>query len=281
MTGKKAFWLSFALTLGILVPLYAAALFLGSAQLDGTDAAAAGEGVGIAVRRPDAQDAKNLLLAVRQEGENSWFVLLRFDALQGKVCVMPLPGDLALPEAEGPKTLAEQDAYAGPGMAALGLEQLLGIKLDHYLSIERDALIELGQQMGNVSVDLQWSELEGLSLPEGETSRLVLSASAAAELLGQAQAQGLDPAPLRARLYSAFLLVGMDRLNTILPDFLRSEGAFSTSILATDIYDYQRILDYLALLQPEMLWAVPKTENTADGCTLTAAALEQVDQMFR
>ena len=194
---------------------------------------------------------------------------------------MPLPGDLALPEAEGPKTLAEQDAYAGPGMAALGLEQLLGIKLDHYLSIERDALIELGQQMGNVSVDLQWSELEGLSLPEGETSRLVLSASAAAELLGQAQAQRLDPAPLRARLYSAFLLVGMDRLNTILPDFLRSEGAFSTSILATDIYDYQRILDYLALLQPEMLWAAPKTENTADGCTLTAAALEQVDQMFR
>ena len=273
--------MSFALTLGILVPLYAAALFLGSAQLGGADAAAAGEGVGLAVRRPDAGDAKNLLLAVREK-EDTAFLLLRFDALQGKVCVMPLPGELLLTgEGEDSRTLAQQDAYAGPGMAAVDLAQLLGVKVDHYLSIDRDALIELAQQMGNVSLDPQWSELEGLPLPEGEGGRLVLSAAAAGELLRQAGAAGADLAPLRARLYSEFLLVGMDRLNTILPDFLRGEGDFSTSILATDLYDYQRILDYLALLQPEMLWATPETAPAEGGCTLTAAALEQAGELFR
>ena len=57
MTRKKAFWLSFACTLGVLIPIYAAALFFGTAHLGSPDAAAAGEGVGIAVRRPDAGDS--------------------------------------------------------------------------------------------------------------------------------------------------------------------------------------------------------------------------------
>ncbi len=280
MTGKKAFWISFALTLGILVPLYAAALFLGSTQLDGTDMAAAGEGVGLAVRRPDAGDAKNLLLAVR-EGEETAFVLLRFDALQGKACVMPLPGDLLLDAEDGPRTLQQQDAYAGPGVASLELAQLLGVKVDHYLSIDRDALVALAQQMGNISLDPSWDELEGVSLPEGEGGRLVLSASAADELMRRAEAEGADLPALRARLYSEFLLVGMDRLNTIIPDFLRGEGSFSTSILATDIYDYQRILDYLALLQPEMRFAAPGTAPAEGGCALTEEAAEQVGEMFR
>lgn len=280
LTGKKAFWLSFALTLGILIPLYAAALFLGSAGLQDPTAAAAGEGVGLAVRRPDAGDSKNLLLAVRQE-EGSTFVLLRFDALQEKVCVMPLPSDLLLPAQEDEIALAAQDAHAGPGVAAMGLAQLLGIRIDHYLSIEDQTLVSLAQQMGNISLDPQWSELQRLALPEGEGGRVVLSAPAAAELIQAAAAQEADVTALRARLYSEFLLVGMDRLNTIIPDFLRGEGGFSTSILATDIYDYQRILDYLALLQPEMLWAAPQTEPAQGGCTLTSEALEQAAQMFQ
>ena len=86
LTRKKAFWLSFACTLGVLIPIYAAALFFGTAHLGSPDAAAAGEGVGIAVRRPDAGDSKNLLLVVR-DGEDASFSLVRFDALQGKVCV--------------------------------------------------------------------------------------------------------------------------------------------------------------------------------------------------
>ena len=49
MTRKKAFWLSFACTLGVLIPIYAAALFFGTAHLGSPEAAVAGEGVGIAV----------------------------------------------------------------------------------------------------------------------------------------------------------------------------------------------------------------------------------------
>lgn len=118
MTRKKAFWLSFACTLGVLIPIYAAALFFGTAHLGSPEAAVAGEGVGIAVRRPDAGDSKNLLLAVG-EGENVTFSLVRFDALQGKVCVMPVPsGTRVETEAGKPSTVAQQYAYAGPGLAA-------------------------------------------------------------------------------------------------------------------------------------------------------------------
>ena len=71
----------------------------------------------------------------------------------------------------------------------------------------------------------------------------------------------------------------MDRLNTLIPDFLRAEqGNLSTDILATDIYDCQRILDYLALLQPEMLWG--ELECTAQG-QLTEEAQQLVEQLFR
>lgn len=276
MSGKKAFWISFALTLGLLIPLYAVALFLGTAGMSDPDAPAAGEGVGIAVRRPDAGDAKNLFLAVR--GENSWFLLLRFDALQGKCSVAALPGSLLLTRESGEQTtLADLDDYAGPGIAAQRLAQLLDIKLDHYLSLPQQTLIELAEQMGNITVDANWPELakkQGLLADQEE--RVTLSADGAAALLGRA---GTDADELRARIYSAFLLAGMDRLNTLLPDFLRtSSSSLDTDILATDIYDYQRILDYLALLQPEMYWG--KLESTAEGQP-TEETQQLTAQMFR
>ena len=257
LSRKKAFWVSFALTLGLLVPLYAAALFFGTAGISRTDTAVAGEGVGIAVRRPDAGDAKNLLLAVRGE-ETTAFLLMRFDALQGKCCVGALPRDLALTRENGEQTtLAELDDYAGPGVAAQRLAVLLDIRVDHYLSLSDQTLV-------------------GLTAPFEEGERVVLSAPGAAELL---QSAGENAAALRARIYSSFLLIGMDRLNTLIPDFLRAEqGNLSTDILATDIYDYQRILDYLALLQPEMLWG--ELECTAQG-QLTEEAQQLVEQLFR
>ena len=159
MTRKKAFWLSFACTLGVLIPIYAAALFFGTAHLGSPDAAAAGEGVGIAVRRPDAGDSKNLLLVVR-DGEDASFSLVRFDALQGKACVMPVPSALQVEtEAGKPSTVAEQYAYAGPGLAAQRLAELLGLRVDHYFSITRDGLVALGEKMGNISLDLTQPEL--------------------------------------------------------------------------------------------------------------------------
>ena len=276
MSKKRAFWVSFALTLGLLVPLYAAALFFGTAGMSAVDTPAAGEGVGIAVRRPDAGDAKNLLLAVR--GEQSSFLLLRFDALQGKCCVAALPNDLPLTKESGEQTtLSALDDYAGPGVAAQRLAQLLDIRIDHYLSLTPQTLVDLGQKMGNITVCADWPELENLSvLPQEQGEKVVLSASGAAELL---QAAGQPDGALRARVYSAFLLAGMDRLNTLLPDFLReSDGSFTTDILATDIYDYQRILDYLALLQPEMLWG--RLEVAASG-QLTEEAQQLAAQMFR
>lgn len=276
LSRKKAFWVSFALTLGLLVPLYAAALFFGTAGISRTDTAVAGEGVGIAVRRPDAGDAKNLLLAVRGE-ETTAFLLMRFDALQGKCCVGALPRDLALTRENGEQTtLAELDDYAGPGVAAQRLAALLDIRVDHYLSLSDQTLVGLAGQIGNVSIDTDWPELDGLTAPFEEGERVVLSAPGAAELL---QSAGENAAALRARIYSSFLLIGMDRLNTLIPDFLRAEqGNLSTDILATDIYDYQRILDYLALLQPEMLWG--ELECTAQG-QLTEEAQQLVEQLFR
>ena len=287
MTRKKAFWLSFACTLGVLIPIYAAALFFGTAHLGSPEAAVAGEGVGIAVRRPDAGDSKNLLLAVG-EGENVTFSLVRFDALQGKVCVMPVPSATRVEtEAGKPSTVARQYAYAGPGLAAQQLAALLGVRVDHYFSITRDGLVALGEKMGNISLDLTQPELQkigGLPMGSGSGGKTVLSATSAAELIRGADAGEEALAPLRAEAYSAFLLAGMDRLNTILPDFLRSnDKSFSTSILATDIYDYQRILDYLALQQPEMRWGVLKTEpvpGEESAVQVTEAGREQAVELF-
>ena len=276
MSKRKAFWISFALTLGLLIPLYAVALFLGTAGISDPDTPAAGEGVGIAVRRPDAGDAKNLLVVV--QGDQAAFLLLRFDALQGKCAVAALPADLPLTREDGEQTtLAGLEDYAGPGVAAKRIAALLEIEIDHYLSLPQQTLIELAERMGNITVDVSWPELAGRqALLEGQGERVTLSADGAAALLERA---GEKAGGLRARIYSAFLLAGMDRLNTLIPDFLRSaSGDLDTDILATDIYDYQRILDYLALLQPEMLFGELTFTETGEPA---GESLQLAAQMFR
>lgn len=281
LTGKKAFLLSFLATLGVLAPVYALALFFSAAQQGDPAAAVAGAGVGVAVRRPDAGDSRNLLVQVTT-GSGDLFALLRFDALQGKVCVASLPAGLALPGEGGPATLGELSGRAGPGVAARQLAGLLGVRVDHYLRLSDELAARLGGQMGNITLDLDRPELQqlgGVPLAGAGGSRAVLSATGALALL-----QGADTpqvGALRAEVYSAFLLAGMDRLNQILPDFLRGDEDFSTDILATDIYDYQRILDYLALQQPEMLWARLETAPAADGSLQpTGAALELMKEYF-
>ena len=138
-------------------------------------------------------------------------------------------------------------------------------------------LSELAERMGNITVDVSWPELAGRqALLDGQGERVTLSADGAAALLERA---GEKAGGLRARIYSAFLLAGMDRLNTLIPDFLRSaSGDLDTDILATDIYDYQRILDYLALLQPEMLFGELTFTETGEPA---GESLQLAAQMFR
>ena len=281
MTRGKAFWLSFGCTLAVLLPLYAAALFFAGAQ---SGAAAAGEGTGIAVRRPDANDSRNLLLEADGGDGAADFYLLRFDALQGRVCVLALPRELLAGErGDARQTLGGLAAYAGPGLAAARLAALLEIKIDHYLRLDKSELTALGARMGNVSLDLAAAECRplGALASAAADGRAVLSAAAANALLARSGAGAQALAPLRARLLSGFLQAGMADLHTLLPDYLRGDASrFDTDILATDLYDYERILSYLALRLPEMRWAAADCTAAAGGCRLTAAARAQAQDWF-
>ena len=74
------------------------------------------------MRRPDANDSRNLLLEADGGDGAADFYLLRFDALQGRVCVLALPRELLAGErGDARQTLGGLAAYAGPGLAAARL----------------------------------------------------------------------------------------------------------------------------------------------------------------
>lgn len=257
-SGPRAFWLSFFITLGVVLPLMGSFALYAVWQKE--DAAPVQQPQsGVPVRTPWPEHAGSILVTVA--GEVPAFVLLRLDAVQGRVAVEALPGQSVLLGPSGPVLLADSYAAAGPARAAALLGETLGITVDKYLALTPEALIRALEGAGSVRLNLTGllteEEQTGLSLA-GPVQEY--TPETAADFLAGMDAR-LPPdraAALRAALWEAYLRQNLEQLPAALPDGLRAVSSrLLTDLDATDLYRLGQTLNFLANRQAGTATALP------------------------
>ena len=278
MSKAKAFWLGLGCTLAVLLPIYlavAAVIFTRSAPTDTVQS-------GVPIAQPTLGDEKNFLLMTGPEQPET-FVLLRFDALEGNLCSVAIPGETVVLVNGRAVTLAGAAEQAGPAQAAAALVETLDIEIDNYFYCTADRLVELAAAFGTARIQLanyMTPEALGqlqLNVPGVQT--LSLTPQMLADVLAAGAATPDIQALLRAEGYLAFLRIGEDTLADTVPDAVRAALAqSSTNLTATQIFDYERIFGFLCKEPPQYragvlpgTWADGRYELADNSVTVAAA----------
>ena len=253
--GPKAFWLSFFLTLAILVPLLGGFVLYGLWQ-QGTAAPAQIAQSGVPVGSPTQENDHTLFVAVA--AEQPGFVLLRLDGVNNIIRVCPVPAASVVSAPSGPTLLRDSYQSAGPGRAAELLSQTLNIQIDRYLAIAPASLGTAWNGMEpprvNLTGLLEPQELAALGLSEDPV--VSLAPESASEFLAKLAAEGVPPARLervRGAVWDAALRQQLPSLSTTLIEGLRKASSTLLSDLpVTDLYDIQDTLNWLARQQAQV-----------------------------
>ncbi len=242
-SGPKAFWLSFCITMAVLLPLIGVVGILGAWQAHST-APAQQEQCDVPVQKPGTEHILNLLTVVA--GQEPGFVLIRLDAPRGRVTVAALPGQTLL--SQDNVTLAQCYAEAGPARAAALLKESLGIQVDRYLALTPQSLAQAMNAVGTARVNLTslLTEAErtaaGLSGPVQE-----FVPGTALEFVADQQLPGHRLAALRGAVWEAFIRQNLDLLPTAVPQGLRQvSSSLLTDFSALDLYTLADTLEFLA-----------------------------------
>ena len=253
--GPKAFWLSFFLTLAILVPLLGGFVLYGLWQRS-TAAPAQIAQSGVPIGSPTQENDHTLFVAVA--AEQPGFVLLRLDGVNNIIRVCPVPAASVVSAPSGPTLLRDSYASAGPGRAAELLSQTLNIQIDRYLAIAPASLATAWNGMEpprvNLTGLLEPQELAALGLSEDPV--VSLAPESASEFLAKLEGEGVPPARLeriRGAVWDAALRQQLPSLATTLIEGLRKASSTLLSDLTlTDLYDLQDTLDWLARRQAQV-----------------------------
>ncbi len=253
--GPKAFWLSFFLTLAILVPLLGGFVLYGLWQ-QGTAAPAQIAQSGVPVGSPTQENDHTLFVAVA--AEQPGFVLLRLDGVNNVIRVCPVPAASVVSAPSGPTLLRDSYQSAGPGRAAELLSQTLNIQIDRYLAIAPASLGTAWNGMEpprvNLTGLLEPQELAALGLSEDPV--VSLAPESASEFLAKLAAEGVPPARLervRGAVWDAALRQQLPRLSTTLIEGLRkASSTLLSDLTVTDLYDIQDTLNWLARQQAQV-----------------------------
>lgn len=253
--GPKAFWLSFFLTLAILVPLLGGFVLYGLWQ-QGTAAPAQIAQSGVPVGSPTQENDHTLFVAVA--AEQPGFVLLRLDGVNNIIRVCPVPAASVVSAPSGPTLLRDSYQSAGPGRAAELLSQTLNIQIDRYLAIAPASLGTAWNGMEpprvNLTGLLEPQELAALGLSEDPV--VSLAPESASEFLAKLAAEGVPPARLervRGAVWDAALRQQLPSLSTTLIEGLRkASSTLLSDLTVTDLYDIQDTLNWLARQQAQV-----------------------------
>ncbi|MBQ8647678.1 MAG: hypothetical protein IJ484_06010 [Oscillospiraceae bacterium] len=240
-SGAKAFWLSFFLTLAVVMPLMG--FFAWWSVWQDRQAGPVGTAQsGVPVSAGD----RTLLAAVA--GEEPAFVLMRLSGGDAGLRAVTLPAETVVLDAEGrPVTLGACYAAAGPARAGALLADTLGIRVERYLAATPQVWAAAFEGLGQVRVNpdgiLTASAREVLGLSDGAA---VLDTAAAAELLAAGELEPVTGARLRAAVWQAFALQGMETLTRQGLDGLRANsGKLLTNLSATDLIELEELLEQL------------------------------------
>ena len=220
--GPKAYWLSFFLTLAILIPLLGGFVLYGLWQQDTAPAQIAQSGV--PVGSPTQENDHTLFVAVA--AEEPGFVLLRLDGVNNIIRVCPVPAASVVSAPGGPTLLRDSYQSAGPGRAAELLSQTLNIQIDRYLAIAPASLATAWNGMEpprvNLTGLLEHQELAALGLSEDPV--VSLAPEDAPEFLAKLADEEVPPARLeriRGAVWDAALRQQLPSLATTLIEGLR------------------------------------------------------------
>lgn len=293
MLKKRAFWISFFVSLAVMCPLYLAMLaYVNVAQTRAQAQLAETPQSGVWIAQPLIKDRKTVLVMTGTNGAQSpeTFVLVHFDALENRINALSLPGCTVVRSANGVQTLAQAVAEAGPSQGVAVLADTLGVAVDDYLFTTPSALWQAMESFGTIPLKLSQyvpqNAMEQLRLSvEGiETQRV--TARVLAQVLADASLLPDVKHTLRAVGYAEFLRVGVTKLEQTLPGFVRRSSAnIATDITATELYDYERTLRFLDRQTPTCrgITAAGEYVLRSDGeevYELAPTAPQQVQEYF-
>lgn len=266
-TGIKAFGLSFILTVAIALPLFGSfvlyANWQGKQQAETAQKEQSGVPIGTASKEND------ITVLVTVTGEAPAFILLRFNAVENKVDICPVPAESVLLAPSGTTLLATSYKSAGPARAAALLGQTLNIAIDRYLAITPETIAKVWGKLEpprvNMTGLLEQSELAQLGL-SGDPVLSVNPGEATAFL----QQRGLAPirlARLRAAVWETALRQQLKALATSLPAALRkNNGSLLTDFSVPDFYTLEDTLAFLARAEVDFsAEPIPGRYDTANG----------------
>ena len=257
----KSFWLSFFLTLAVVVPVMGS--FVLYAALTPQLAPAEQIQSGIPVERPGPKHVFSVFAAVA--GEEPAFVLLRLDPVAGTFQMVTVPSQTVVLEQEGSITLAQAYREAGPARAAKLLGQTLGVAFDRYLAASPEVWGRAAGAAGSARVNLAGvltgAEQESL---EAEGEVVSLTGSRAARFLAGSKLEPPAQAALRAAVWQAFARQNKAALPALVESLKKDSGYLLTNVNALDLHHLARSLEYLAGAEPEAV-SLPGGWNRRTG----------------
>lgn len=259
MSKIKVFWISFAATMLVVLPLYLLAFALDAAT--GGARPTENSQSAIWVAQATAADAYTVLVMSGSGGAQTaeHYTLVRFDAYKNGVSVCSLPPETVVLSGGKPVTLADTVTSAGPAQATAALAETLAIPVDNYLYASPKFLWQTAEAFGNIQMRLggyasaQTLTALGLDAATGDMQAVSprVFAQVLAAMYEQGGAQREQMYALRAHGYLLFLAAGHGGLKTTLPDAVRSgSNAIATNLTATQLYDYTRALQFLDRQEP-------------------------------
>ena len=278
MTNKRAFWISFLISLAVIVPGYLALL---AYTLVTPSVAADTPQTDIPVVFPTVQDDKTVLVMT------GGYTLVHLDALHRRLTAVSLPAETVVLVEGSPVTLSQAVASAGPTQGVRALEETLGVSVDNYLFTPSGTLADIAGNLGTAKMKLRSyisaDALERLSLAVDGVEELPLSPALLAEVLESGEVTGAAQCELRACGYAAFLSAGRKNLTSLVENVRANSGSIATDLTATQLYDYERLLGFLETGDdvPGQAEALTVTQTAAGTFEITEDAAAQVKRLLQ
>lgn len=104
--------------------------------------------------KPTAEDSFNLMTMLSDGNSDSpdLFIMVEYDAVKNRVAFVPLPNGISIPS-EG-RTLPNVYAAQGGGRIISLIDEIIGVRCDSYVKLDRMGFIKLVSVFGNVNYEV-------------------------------------------------------------------------------------------------------------------------------
>lgn len=250
MSNRRAFWLGLGISLAVLLPFYFLVAAFSLSRVSPTENPKSG----VPILQPTLDDRKTLLLMTGEQQPET-FVLLRFDAMENLIACVEVPAETVVLSDGKPQTLLQAVERAGPAQAAATLRETLSISIDDYVYCKGEQLAELAEPLGTTQLNLfqylSTQALESLHLNVDGVQQTTITTEMMVQALRAEPQTWMAGHVLRAQAYVAFLRGGIGELTNAIPDAMRkAASSYSTNLTAMEIYDYERIFQFLQTKDP-------------------------------